>query len=337
MHALVYQGRNRMEYTAVPIPEISEHEVLMQVKSVGICGTDLHIYRGGMNVPAGTIPGHEFSGLVAKVGKRVRRVKVGDRVVGEHVVVCHQCEYCQSGKPNLCVNREIIGIHRPGALAEYVSIPEELVYPIPDEVSLDEAAIIEPLSIALYAAREAGFLLNKRVAVVGQGPIGLLVDQVLFASGALVTGLDVRDETLGFAKEHGWAHHIINTKTQDIKKRMKEIGSAYGFDIVFEVVGLEQTAEMSFDICRSNGRVILLGVFASPAKITMMNIVKKELDVRGSWTCAFTFPDSIDLLARKKVDLKSLITHRYAAKDGPQAFAKAESYSDHRIKTIINF
>lgn len=337
MSALVFRGKNRIEYTAVPIPWIGEHDVLMQIKSVGICGTDLHIYRGGLDVPAGTIPGHEFSGVVAEVGKRVKRVKPGDRVVGEHVVVCHRCAYCLGGKPNLCVSREIIGVHRPGALAEYVSLPEELVYSVPDEVSFDEAAMIEPLSIALYSVREAGFLLNKRVGVIGQGPIGLLVDQVLSAAGALVTGLDVRDTSLEFAKQKGWAHHVINTKTQDTKKRMAEIGSSNGFDIIFEVVGIEQTAELSFDIARSNGLVILLGVFSSPARINLMNIVKKELNVRGSWTCAFSFPDSIDLVARGKVDLKSLVTHRYAAKDGARAFAEAESYADHRIKTIIYF
>ena len=337
MRALVFRGKNKIEYATVPIPTVGDSDILMKIKSVGICGTDLHIYRGGLDVKSGIVPGHEFSGVVAAVGRNVRNVSVGERVVGEHVVACKKCEYCKMGKPNLCVNRQIIGVHRPGALAEYLAIPAELVFSFPKGVSFDEAALIEPLSIAVYAVREAGFLLNKRVAVVGQGPIGLLVDQVLTAAGALVTGLDIRRHTLQFAKEKGWVHHTINTMTQNLKKRMKEIKSPNGFDIVFEVVGLEATAEMSLKIARSSGQVFLLGVFSSPARVNLMNIVRKELQVSGSWTCAFAFLDSIDLLARGKVDLKSLITHRYAAKDGAQAFAEAESYTNHRIKTIIYF
>ncbi len=338
MRALVFQGPEQLEYrTDIPIPAMGDHEVLMQIKSVGICGTDLHIYRGGMNVPAGTIPGHEFSGIIVKTGKQVQNVKVGDRVVAEHVVTCGKCDYCKAGKPNLCGHREIIGVQRPGALGEYVSVPADLVYAITNSMTYDEAALIEPLSIAVYAARESGYLLNKRIAIIGQGPIGLLLDQVLSAGGALVTGIDIRDDSLRFAKKMGWAHHIINSKTESLKKRMKEINSPDGFDIVYEVVGIEQTAEMAFEITRRDGSVYLLGVFSSPAKINMMNIVKKELNVFGSWTCAFSFPDSIDLVARKKVDLKSLITHRYTIKHGARAFAEANVYSQHRIKTIITF
>ena len=122
-----------------------------------------------------------------------------------------------------------------------------------------------------------------------------------------------------------------------MKKRLKEIKSPDGFDIVFEVVGIEATAEMSLEIAKRSGSVFLLGVFSSPAKLNMMNIVRKELHVIGSWTCAFSFPDSIDLVARKKVDLKSLITHRYPAAQGAKAFSDSEAYADKRIKTIIQF
>lgn len=338
MRALVYQGPEQLEYrTDIPVPTMGDDDVLMQIKSVGICGTDLHIYRGGMKVPPGTIPGHEFSGVVVKIGKNVHNVKVGERVVAEHVVTCGKCEYCKAGKPNLCGHREIIGVQRPGALGEYVSVPAELVYTIPDAMTYDEAALIEPLSIAVYAARESGYLLNKRIAIIGQGPIGLLLDQVLSAGGALVTGIDIRDSALRFAKKMKWAHHTINSKTNSLKKRMNDIKSPDGFDIVYEVVGIEQTAEMALEITRRDGSVYLLGVFSSPSKINMMEIVKKELNVHGSWTCAFSFPDSIDLVAREKVDLRSLITHTYPIRDGARAFAEANTYSQHRIKTIITF
>ncbi len=337
MKALVFKGRKKIVYQDAPIPTIKDDEILMKIKSVGICGTDLHMYRGGLKVKLGTIPGHEFSGTVARVGKLVSNFKKGDRVVAEHVITCQQCEYCKTGRPNLCDSRTVVGLDRPGALAQYLAIPADLVYLLPKSITYEEAALIEPLSIAVYAAKQAGYLLGKRVAVIGQGPIGLLVDQALSAGGALVTGIDVRQHALDFAKQQGWAHHVINSKTQQIRKRMQEINSPDGFDIVFEAVGIEQTAAMSFAITRRDGSVYLLGVFALPSRINLMHIVKKELNVHGSWTCAFSFPDSIDLVTRKKVDLKRLITHRYPASRGAEAFAEASQYTKKRIKTVINF
>ncbi|MFA5051988.1 MAG: alcohol dehydrogenase catalytic domain-containing protein [Patescibacteria group bacterium] len=336
MKALIYNGPGKIAYGSVPTPKIKPDEVLMRIKSVGICGTDLHIFRGGLNVPAGSVIGHEFSGEVAAAGSEVHHVKKGDRVIGEHVVSCGQCLYCKTGKPNMCSNAQVIGLHRPGALAEYLAIPGSLVYKIPDTISFDEAALAEPLSIAWYAVREAGYLLDKQVAVVGQGPIGLLVDQVLTAAGALVTGIDIRPHTIAFAKKNGWIRHGIVTTEQSALERIQKYAPD-GYDVVFEVVGAEATAELSLEISRRNGTVFMLGVFASPARLNMMNIVKKELHVFGSWTCANSFPETIQLIDLKKVDLKSLITNVYPAKDGIKAFTEAANYQGHRLKSIINF
>lgn len=334
MKALIFQGKERMVYGSVPKPSIGRGDVLMRVRAVGICGTDLHIYRGGLPVPKRSVIGHEFSGTVAKVGKDVHHVKVGDHIVAEHVVNCGKCTYCKTGKPNLCPNAQIIGVQRPGALAEYLALPGSLVYKLPREVSFAEGALIEPLSIAVYAVREAGFLLDKRVAVIGQGPIGLLVDQVLTAAGALVTGIDLRPNTLAFAKKKGWIRHTIRTGKDTVADRIMKI-TPEGYDLVFEAVGSEATAQMSLDIARRNGNVYLLGVFGSPAQLNLMQLIKKELKVFGSWTCANAFPDTIELVARKKIDLKSLITHVYPLRDGARAFTDAGHYTGNRIKTVI--
>ncbi|MEK9177648.1 MAG: alcohol dehydrogenase catalytic domain-containing protein, partial [Patescibacteria group bacterium] len=167
MKALLYTGHKTIEYADVPKPEIRDDEVLMKIKSVGICGTDLHIYGGNMHLPTPLIMGHEFSGIIESIGKTVRHLNIGARIVGEHVVPCRICHYCLIGKPNLCPNAKIIGLDRPGALAEYLAIPADLVYKIPLELDFDEAALIEPLTIALYAIREAGLLLDKNVAIIG--------------------------------------------------------------------------------------------------------------------------------------------------------------------------
>ncbi len=336
MKALIYIQPKTIQFKEVPKPKIKPNEVLLKIKSVGICGTDLHIYNGGMDLPTPLIIGHEFSGIIEQVGAQVKKFKKGDRVVAEHVISCGKCDYCLSGKPNLCSNAKVIGLHRPGALAEFMAVPANLVYKFPKSLSFDEAAMIEPLSIAYYAAQEAGFVLDKKVAVIGQGPIGLLVDQVLKQAGALVIGIDIQESRLRFAKKKKWVDKTINSKKQNVVNEINKLTND-GADIVFEVVGNEITAQMSLEIARRDGEVFLLGVFESPSKINLMHLVKKELNVHGSWTCAFAFSPSIELAASGKIDLKSLITHRYPAKQGIKAFKDAANYSDNRIKTVINW
>ncbi len=233
MKALVFEGKEKLALRSLAKPVIQADEVLLRIKSVGLCGTDLHIYHGGMKVPQDAVLGHEFSGVIEEMGKNVSHLRVGDPVVAEHVVTCGKCSYCSRGKPNLCVVAEVIGVHRPGALAEYLALPASLVYPIPRSMSFDEAALIEPLSIALYAVREESFPLGKKVAVIGQGPIGLLIDQVLRLAGAFVVGIDVRDTTLQFAKEKNWVDHTINPEKESLAEAVKKLTEG-GFDTVYD-------------------------------------------------------------------------------------------------------
>jgi len=334
MKAYVYAGRKKIQFKNIPKPSPAPDEVLLKVRSVGICGTDLHIYNGGTDVKSGSVLGHEFSGEIVALGKQVTNLKVGDRAVAEHVVTCQKCFYCLRGKPNLCLKASVIGLQQPGALAEYMVIPARLVYAFPKSISFDEAALIEPLTIALYAAAQAGFLLEKRVAVIGQGPIGLLLDQVLEAAGAHVIGIDVMPERLAFAQKQGWIAQGLNASAKNFPVEQKKL-SAIGVDASFEAVGKETTANLAFDLTRRDGQVFLLGVFEKPATIDIMRLIKKELHLHGSWTCAFSFPASIDMVKDKKIDLKSLITHVVDFADAPRAFEQASAYSDKRIKTII--
>ncbi len=330
MKAAVFLGPKKIEIKNVPKPKIKANEVLMQSKAVGICGTDLHIYNGGYKVPKGSILGHEFSGIVVKVGSKVKRFKIGDRIVGEHVIPCGRCEFCKTGKPNLCNQVEIIGVGKPGALGEYVAIPEDLCYKLPKNISFEEAALIEPLSISVYALKQAGQLLDRDVAIIGQGPIGILLDQLLKIAGAKVVGFDVLKHRLKFVKQNKWVDAVVDS-SKNIKKWNDK------FDRVFEVVGKEVTAQMSIDIARRDGDIFLVGVFGEPTKINLMQVVKKELNIYGSWTCAFTFPESINLVAQGKINLRSLITHRYSIDEVDKAFKEASQYSKDRIKTVISF
>lgn len=336
MKALQFVGPQDLKFVELPEPQIQDNEVLMKVKKVGICGTDLHIYNGGMNTPLPLILGHEFVGDIIKVGASVTNVKVGDRAVAEHVIGCGKCTYCLKGEKNLCKVPTIIGINRQGALAEYLSIPAELVLKIPDELSYDEGVLVEPLSIAVYAVKKAGVDVGNRVAVVGQGPIGLMVDFVAEASGGIVSGFDKHDNRLAYAKDNGYIDKAFNITQVDFLKQFKEEATD-GADIVFEAVGSDSSAELAIELAKSGGRVVILGVFEHNVTLNMMNIVKKELQVFGSWTCVFSFEETILLMKSQKLDVSKIITNRYSFADSIKAFQEASTDKGSRIKSIIEF
>ncbi len=336
MKGLQYFGKNDLRFVELPTPEITETEVLMKVKKVGICGTDLHIYNGGMHVPAPLVIGHEFVGEIVKVGASVTNIHVGDRAVGEHVIGCGKCSYCLQGKRNLCKTPTVIGLHRQGALAEYLSLPSELVYRLPDELSFDEGVLVEPLSIAVYAVRKSGIQVGDQAAVVGQGPIGLLVDYVAKASGGSVFGFDKHENRLTYAEEHGYIFKGYSIVDKEFMNAFKK-DSVDGADIVFEAVGSNSSAQLALDLARPGGKVVVLGVFEHDVMINMMDIVRKELQVYGSWTCIFSFEETMLLMKTQKLATDELITHRYGFSDAVKAFEEASTDKSHRIKTVIEF
>lgn len=337
MKALAYYGKEDLRFIELPRPTISDSEILLQVKQVGICGTDLHIYHGGMTVPTPLVMGHEFVGDVIEVGVKVRNVQVGDRAVAEHVVGCGVCDYCSRGQKNLCINPVVIGLHRAGALAEYMVLPAELVFKLPDSLSYEAGVLAEPLSIAVYAAQKAILKAGQFVVVIGQGPIGLFVDVVAREKGVKVIGVDVLDSRLDYALKHGFVDYCINSKTEDVLKKIQEITGVDGADVVFEVVGVEPTAQLALNVARRGGEVMMLGVFEHDVSINMMHVVKKELIVRGSWTCLDAFPATIALLEEKKIHIDDFITHRYSFDNAIKAFEEASTYSAQRIKSVIEF
>jgi len=337
MKAFQFFEKNDMRLVDLPEPEVGDSDVLLKIKKVGICGTDLHIYTGGMPVQAPLVLGHEFVGDVAKVGKDVTRVKIGDRAVAEHVIGCGKCAYCLEGKRNLCKNPTVLGLHRQGALAEYLVVPENLIYQLPDELSYDEGVLVEPLSIAVYAVRKSEVRVGDSVAVIGQGPIGLFVDKVAKTAGATIYGFDKHDNRLQFAQDQQYIHKGFNVMQNDYLTNFQSHLSIDGADVVFEAVGSDQSAEMAFELARGAGKVVILGVFEHNVQVNMMQIVKKELTVQGSWTCIFAFGPTISLLASKEIAVDQFITHRYPFSETKKAFDEALTDKGNRIKTVIEF
>ncbi len=337
MKAIQFFGKQDLRLVELPNPSIGDHEVLLKIKKVGICGTDLHIYSGGMTVLTPLVMGHEFVGEVAGIGKDVTRVRLGDKATAEHVIGCGKCLYCREGKRNLCKKPTVIGLNRQGALAEYLAIPEELVYPLPQELSLDEGMLAEPLSIAVYAVRKANVLVGDSVAVIGQGPIGLFIDQVAKSAGARVIGFDKHDNRLEFAKKNRYIYAAINIANSDFFTQYQKLTESDGADVVFEAVGSDQSTEMALEAAKGGSTVLILGVFEHNIKINMMQIVKKELLVRGSWTCIFSFDHTLSLLKEKTIDTADMITNRYPFLETPKAFEEALTDKGNRIKSVIEF
>ncbi len=337
MKALELVGKQQLQFVEVDRPRASASEVLLRIKKVGICGTDLHLYHGGMDASLPLIMGHEFVGVVEQVGAGVQTVQIGQMVVAEHVIGCGHCEYCIGGRKNLCLTPTVLGLHRAGALAEYMVVPAELVYPLPKGLTYDQGVLVEPLSIALYGVRKAGAIIGRSVAVVGQGPIGLFVDQVAKAAGARVFGIDIMPSRLQFALEHGYVDGVINSAHEHAAQTYQKQSGESAADVVFEVVGQESTMRLAFDLVRPGGIIVVLGVFEHDVAVSMMTIVKREIQIIGSWTCLNTFEPAIQLLKNDEIDTDQLISHRYPFSQAVKAFQDASSYAEDRIKTVIEF
>ena len=333
---LQYLGAQRLEFVDMPQPQITDDEVLLKIKTVGICGTDIHIYHGGMSVPTPLVLGHEFVGDVVRVGMNVKSIKIGDRVVAEHVIGCGTCVYCASGRKNLCLNPTVIGLQRQGALAEYLAVPAALVYILPKSMTYDQGVLVEPLSIAVYAAQKAAMTVGQSALVIGQGPIGLLLDQVIDAAGGVVYGCDIEKSRLDFAQQHGYIKWGLNSKQDNAVADFEQHTGQTGVDVVFECVGREETLHLALQVAKPGGKVVVLGVFEHAISLDMMLVVKKELTIVGSWTCHDVFPQTIELLHHEKVILDGIITHRYPFSKAREAFIEASSYSDKRIKSVID-
>ena len=248
MKALVLRDYKQLSLDEVPVPECGRNDLLIRVKACAICGSDIHGMDGstGRRIPP-IIMGHEASGVVEKVGSDVADFKPGDRVTFDSTVYCGRCFHCSHGEVNLCDNRRVLGVscedyRLHGAFAEYVAVPQHIVYHIPDEVSFEQAAMVEPLSIAFHALRRSSVSLNSAAVVVGSGMIGLLIIQLLKIAGCKrIIAVDIKESALDAARKFG-AEITINSSKTDVRAEILKATDNRGADLAFEVVGIAQTS-----------------------------------------------------------------------------------------------
>jgi 2-desacetyl-2-hydroxyethyl bacteriochlorophyllide A dehydrogenase len=314
MKALVLNAYNEFSYTDMPDPVLSPGEVLVQVKACGICGSDVHGMDGstGRRIPP-LIMGHEASGVIVAAGSGVTGWKTGDRVTFDSTVYPLNDWFTLQGRYNLSDNREVLGVspgtyRRHGAFAEYVAIPQHILYRLPDDVSFEQAAMVEPVAVALHALSLSGMQVGESCLVTGAGMIGLCLIQAAAAAGAVpVFAMDINEHRLELAKELG-ADITLLPGSGDTEKTVAEATSGRGIDVIFEAVGIARTVNSSIELVRKGGRVILVGNLAKNIDFPLQSVVTREITVQGSCAIRGEYDAALRLISKGKIKVDPLIS-----------------------------
>lgn len=341
MKALVLVDACRFEVQDVPKPQIGPHEVLVEVKACGVCGSDVHGMDGstGRRKPP-IIMGHEASGVVAEVGSAVRRWKPGDRVTFDSTVYCGDCHFCRRGDVNLCDNRQVLGVscdefRRDGAFAEFVAVPERIVVGLPDGVSFEQAAMVEPVSIAVHAVARLPVQLNDTAVVVGAGMIGLLVIQALKARGCgSVTAVDTKPDRLDLARQLG-ADKCLSPADCDVVAEVMKRTAGRGVDLAVEAVGFAPTVQTAVKVVRKGGSIGLVGNLSPSVELPLQAVVTRELSLYGSCASRGEYPACLDLIAGGLIQVDPLVSGFAALEDAPDSFARLHSGKENLMKVVV--
>ena len=308
MEALVLTGTKELNVKDIDRAEVLPNEVLVHTAFAGICGTD-HALYAGLPGSADAVPpivlGHENSGVVAEVGDAVTNVKVGDRVTVDPNIYCGQCKYCRTGRPELCENLSAVGVTRDGGFEEYFTAPASVVYPIPDNVSLKSASVVEPISCAVHGIKLLKLSPYQKALVIGDGFMGELFVQILQAYGIHQVDLaGIVDEKLAMNKSQFGVKNTFNTNNGD------QI-PAEEYDVVIEAVGMPQTQEEAIASAARGAQVLMFGVGGPDATFEMntYEIFQKQLTIQGSFINPNSFEDSLALLSSGKLNVEALMSH----------------------------
>jgi L-iditol 2-dehydrogenase len=341
MQALVLTDYRKLELKDVDRPSVGPHDVLVRVAACGICGSDVHGYDGssGRRVPP-IIMGHEAAGTIAEVGAAVDRVQVGDRVTFDSTISCGECQACGRGDVNLCVNRRVFGVscadyRQHGAFAEFVAVPQHILYRLPGGMAIEHAALIEPVSVAVHAVDRLRVAAGERAVVVGSGMIGLLVIQSLRVAGCRdVFAIDVDDSRLELAKGLGATVAINPTQTDPIAAVMDLTGSE-GTDVAVEVVGNAAALATAIGCTRRGGRVGLVGNLAKEVPFPLQDVVTRELSLFGSCASAGEYGRAIELVASQAIRVAPIINAIAPLTEGPQWFERLYAREPGLMKVIL--
>ena len=327
-----------IKFRDIPKPQPKAGEVLIRIMRIGVCGSDIHVYHG--EHPFTSYPvtqGHEVSGEVVELGEGVEDLKIGQKVTIQPQVVCGECYPCRHGKYNLCEELKVMGFQTTGTASEFFAVDRAKVTPLPDSMSFDEGAMIEPLAVAVHAINKFGDIKGMKVAVLGAGPIGILVAQTAKGMGAesvLIT--DVSDTRLAKAKECG-IDYCVNTLHNDFGDAMVDAFGKDKADVIYDCAGNDITMGQAIKYARKGSTIILVAVFAKMATVDLAVLNDHELDLNT--TMMYRNEDyikAIELVEEGKVQLKPLMSAHFAFKDYLDAYKYIDANSETTMKVLID-
>ncbi len=341
MKSLVLEKYNEFILRDTEIPELKTGFVLLKVDACGICGSDVHGMDGstGRRQPP-VIMGHEASGTIREVAPDVSGWKAGDRVTFDSTISCGECFYCRRGDLNLCDNRRVLGVscdeyRQNGAFAEFVAVPAHILYAIPYNISFEQAAMVEAVSIAVHATSISSIQANDTAVVIGCGMIGVLCVQALKAAGCgKVIAVDQLAEKLELASALG-ADLILYSNDTDLIAKIQKETNGRGSDITFEAVGIEPTVNLAIDCTRKGGTVTLIGNLAPEVRFPLQKVVTRQLKVQGSCASAGEYPLCLELIASGKIKVDNLISHVAPLEEGNEWFQRLYNKEAGLMKVIL--
>lgn len=334
----VMTAPGQIRFDTVPVPQAGPGQVLVKIKRIGVCGSDIHVYHG--KHPYTKYPvtqGHEVSGRVAALGEGVDGFHVGQKVTIEPQVYCGACYPCTHGKYNLCENLRVMGFQTTGTASEYFAADASKVTALPDEMGFDEGAMIEPLAVTIHAVRQAGGVEGKRICVLGCGPIGILLVQSLKACGAAaVLATDVSDYRLQLAKQCG-ADYAVNTKEAGFGAAMLEAFGPDKADIIYDCAGNDITMDQAIQNARKGSTIILVAVYAGLAHCDLAKLNDSELDLNTTMMYRHEdYVDAIRLVSEGKIQLKPLMSKHFAFQDYLAAYEYIDKNRETTMKVLVD-
>jgi L-iditol 2-dehydrogenase len=341
MKALVLTAYNHLEIQDWPRPEIAGDEVLLRVAACGICGSDIHGMDGstGRRQPP-IIMGHEAAGTIVAVGPEVCDWTAGDRATFDSTIYCGRCWHCRRGEINLCDHRRVLGVscddyRRHGAFAEFVAVPQRVLYRVPAEVAFVHAALVEPLSIALHGVARSRVTIGDTAVVVGTGMIGLLVVQALRAAGCgRIYGVDVDAHRLQMACQFG-ADEGFRSDACDVKGEILRRTGGRGADLALEAVGGTATVQLAMACLRKGGQLTLVGNLAPQVEFPLQAAVTREITIHGSCASRGEYPACLEMIARGRMQVAPLVSAVAPLDDGPQWFARLHRGGEGFLKVVL--
>jgi L-iditol 2-dehydrogenase len=339
--ALVLTAPSQLEFTDFPTPIPADDEVLLRIHACGICGSDIHGWDGstGRRRPP-LIMGHEAAGEIVAIGPRVERWRLGDRVTFDSTIYCGACPYCARGEVNLCDHRRVVGVapaeyRQHGAFAEFLAVPARILYALPAGLTYQQAAMVEPVSIAIHAVQRVHLAPNATAVVVGAGMIGLFVIQALRWAGATrIIAVDLADNRLALARELG-ATDTLRSDVMDVPAEVARLTGGHGADVALEVVGVSATLNLAIASVRRGGSVVLVGNLAAKTDFPLQAVVTRELTLHGTCGSAGEYPLCLDLIARGVIRVEPMISAVAPLAEGAAWFEKLSAKDGAKFMKVI--